>query len=66
MDSARKHKIVRKSYEARNPVDFSDPLAERKPNFVQRVMRERRESRCDAKTAWRRALMFHHRGWLQE
>jgi hypothetical protein len=57
---------TRKFYEARCPLQFSDELASRAPNFVQRVMREPRESRCPAKVAWDRSLFLHSRGWLAE
>ena len=60
---ARRHKVVSKSYEARGPLEYSDELATRAPGFTLRVQRERRESRCDAKTAWDRSLWLHQGGW---
>lgn len=63
MNSSRKHKLVRASYEARCPIDFNDEIAKRAPGFTLRAIREKRESKCSAQTAWLRALGFHVRGW---
>lgn len=66
MVRAKKNGLIRSPFEARCPLEFSDPLKERAPNFVKRVQQERKESRCLAKVAWDRALMFHERGWWKE